>query len=212
MPLHVSSTSAHRQEAKIVLYSLWFPRLHNSSSVTTGEWLRLGKTAGRSARLWSSTEFVFLVVECLSGFCAVRRVLRFIEPRHMQTFRRLQKQLMVLYRGADKSLARPGRKQANVSVRMAWIYFGALPCRKKKTWWQLASRCCWNRALPWHASERVCVLVRLRTYQHPVIRAAVRWMKASSNDKHDIIIFSSLLQPTNQATNTQLTLQQCLFI
>ena len=36
------------------------------------------------------------------------------------------------YRGADKSLARPGRKQANVSVRMAWIYFGALPCRGKK--------------------------------------------------------------------------------
>jgi len=34
--------------------------------------------------------------------------------------------------GADKSLARPGRKQANVSVRMALISFGALPCRKKK--------------------------------------------------------------------------------
>ena len=26
---------------------------------------------------------------------------------------------LVKYRGADKSLARPGRKQANVSVRMA---------------------------------------------------------------------------------------------
>jgi len=37
-----------------------------------------------------------------------------------------------LYRSADKSLARPGRKQANVSVRMAWISFGTLPCRKKK--------------------------------------------------------------------------------
>jgi len=37
-----------------------------------------------------------------------------------------------VYRGADKSLARPGRKQANVSVRMAWISFGALPWRKKK--------------------------------------------------------------------------------
>ena len=37
-----------------------------------------------------------------------------------------------MYRGADKSLARPGRKQANISVRMAWISFGALPCRKKK--------------------------------------------------------------------------------
>jgi hypothetical protein len=36
------------------------------------------------------------------------------------------------YRGADKSLARPRRKQANVSVRMAWISFGALPCRGGK--------------------------------------------------------------------------------
>jgi len=33
--------------------------------------------------------------------------------------------------GADKSLARPGRKQDNVSVRMARIPFGALPCRKR---------------------------------------------------------------------------------
>ena len=73
-----------------------------------------------------------------------------------------------MYRGADKSLARPGRKQANVSVRMAWISFGALPCRKKKTWWQLASRCCWNRARPWHASELVSFLVGLRTYQNLV--------------------------------------------
>ena len=30
----------------------------------------------------------------------------------------------------------------NVSLRMAWISFGALPCRK--TWWHLASQCCWN--------------------------------------------------------------------
>ena len=35
------------------------------------------------------------------------------------------------YRGAGKSLARPGRKEANVSVRMAWFSFGALPCRKR---------------------------------------------------------------------------------
>jgi len=49
---------------------------------------------------------------------------------------------------------------------MAWISFTALPCRKK-TWWQLASRCCWNRTHPWHASELVSFLVRLRTYQDP---------------------------------------------
>jgi hypothetical protein len=49
---------------------------------------------------------------------------------------------------------------------MAWISFGAFPCRKKiNTWWQLASRCCWNRARPWHASELVSFLVGLRTYQ-----------------------------------------------
>jgi len=73
-----------------------------------------------------------------------------------------------MYRGADKSLARQRRKQANISVRMAWVSFGALPCRgKKKTSWQLASRCCWNRGRPRHASELVSFLVGLRTYQHP---------------------------------------------
>jgi len=35
------------------------------------------------------------------------------------------------YMGADKSLARPWRKQANVSVRMAWI-FSALALQQKK--------------------------------------------------------------------------------
>jgi len=44
--------------------------------------------------------------------------------------------LMVTYDGACSR---------NVSFRMAWISFGALPCRKE-TWWQLASRCCWNGA------------------------------------------------------------------
>jgi len=74
------------------------------------------------------------------------------------------------YRGADKSLVRPGRKQANVSVRIAWISIGALPCRKRKPRWQLASRCCWNCARPWHGSELLSFLVGLRTYQHPCIK------------------------------------------
>ena len=41
--------------------------------------------------------------------------------------------LWLTYRGADKSLARPGKKQANISVRMAGIFFGALPCRKRNS-------------------------------------------------------------------------------
>jgi len=49
---------------------------------------------------------------------------------------------------------------------MAWISFDALPCRKN-SWWQLVSRCCWNRARPWYASELVSFLVGLRTYQYP---------------------------------------------
>jgi len=73
---------------------------------------------------------------------------------------------LLMYRGADKSLAWPGRKQANVSARMAWISFGALPCRKKARW-HFASRCCWNRERPWHDSELVSFLVGLKTYQHP---------------------------------------------
>jgi len=44
--------------------------------------------------------------------------------------------LMVVYDGACSP---------NVFVRMAWISFGALPCRKK-TWWWLVSQCCWNCA------------------------------------------------------------------
>jgi len=48
---------------------------------------------------------------------------------------------------------------------MAWISFGALPSGGK-TWWELASRCCWNRARPWHASGLVSFLVGLMTYQH----------------------------------------------
>ena len=37
MPLHVSSTCAHRQEAKIVLYSLWYRHTE------TSEWSKITK-------------------------------------------------------------------------------------------------------------------------------------------------------------------------
>ena len=44
------------------------------------------------------------------------------------------------------TVAYNGACSPDVSVRMAWISFGASPCRKI-TCWQLVSRCCWNRAL-----------------------------------------------------------------
>ena len=52
---------------------------------------------------------------------------------------------------------------------MAWISFGALPCKgKNETWWQLTSRYCWKRVLSWLASELLSFIVGLRTFQHPV--------------------------------------------
>jgi len=51
---------------------------------------------------------------------------------------------------------------------MARISFRTLSCRVGGGgWtWHRASRCCWNRVSPWHASELVSFLVWLRTYQH----------------------------------------------
>ena len=49
-----------------------------------------------------------------------------------------------------------------------------LALQGEKTWWQLTSRCFWNDARPWHASELVSFLVGLRTYQHPGIE--LRWL------------------------------------
>jgi len=71
-----------------------------------------------------------------------------------------------LYRDADKSLARPEKKQANVSVRMAWISFSTLRCREKKPDDSLRLDVV-EIACPCHASELVSFLVGLRTYQHP---------------------------------------------
>jgi len=49
-----------------------------------------------------------------------------------------------------------------------WREFPSAPCLAgKKNSWQLASRCCWNRARTWLASELVSFLVGLRIYQHP---------------------------------------------
>ena len=53
-----------------------------------------------------------------------------------------------------------------------WREFPLAPCLAgKRTWWQLVSRCCWNCARPWQASELVSLLAGLRTYQqHGMIK------------------------------------------
>ena len=49
-----------------------------------------------------------------------------------------------------------------------WCEFPSASCLAKKKKWQLASRCCWNRA-KLHASELVSFVVGLTTYHHPGI-------------------------------------------
>ena len=49
-----------------------------------------------------------------------------------------------------------------------WREFPSRLAFQEKKTWQLASRCCWNRARPWYASDLVTFVVGLRTYQHPV--------------------------------------------
>jgi len=92
-----------------------------------------------------------------------------------------------------------------------WREFPSAPCLargKKKTWWKLASRCCWNRARPWHASELVSFLVGLRTYQHSGIKPTVSlnlltpnvnysWRTAQLTSKVAFYIFIQQIQVPN---------------
>ena len=78
-----------------------------------------------------------LITNLRGGHCFVKSRTRRNTGGKITTFKLGHPVLTVVYVGACSS---------NVSVRMVWISFGALPCRKKKTWWQIASRCCWNRA------------------------------------------------------------------
>jgi hypothetical protein len=108
-------------------------------------------------------QLIIIIIIITIIYYILKKILKY---EHVTNKRYTSVKPTVTYKGADMFLAWPGRKQANVSVRMEWISFGALPCRKK-TWWQLVPRCCWNHARPWHASKHVSFLVRLRTYQYP---------------------------------------------
>ena len=79
-----------------------------------------------------------------------------------------------MYRDADKSLARPRRKQANVSVRMAWISFGALLCRKKNLMTARVSMLLKSRASM--TCFRACFLpVRAKGLSAPRIGGMASW-------------------------------------
>jgi len=56
MPLHVSSTCAHRQEGKIVYYSLWY---HHTE---TSEWSKITKIT-KITKIQFYKYYVFVLIE-----------------------------------------------------------------------------------------------------------------------------------------------------
>ena len=90
-----------------------------------------------------------------------------------------------------------------------WREFPSAPCLagKKKTWWQLASPCCWNRARPWHASELVSFLVGLRVYQHP---RYINCMHLVQNKKKNVTEKYSVFCSICSRNTSYVTLSQTL--
>ena len=73
-----------------------------------------------------------------------------------------------MYRGADKSLARPGRKQVRKHVRDA-RYFNKIQTRPVIKFLFLQGKAPKEIKPFWQKHLRVSFLVGLRTYQHPCI-------------------------------------------
>ena len=72
------------------------------------------------------------------GFCTCDA------PRPGQGTSQVEKSPRLIWATQFLMAAYDGAHSPSVSFRMAWISFGTLPCRKK-TLWQIASPCCWNR-------------------------------------------------------------------
>jgi len=104
----------------------------------------------------------------------------YVKADAQQNFKTHEILSIILNRGADKSLARPARKQANLSVIKAWISFGALPCKKKI---DDSSRLdvVEIARVPDMLPSFVSFLVGLRTYQHPGIPYTYFLFKWRSN-------------------------------
>ena len=85
--------------------------------------------------------------------------------------------LMVSYDGACSP---------SISFRMAWISFGALPCKKKKRTLQFTSGCCWN-----HMRRLTCFLsafltrkdLQFGTWTHPSFQRHNRFRPMTSGSR-----------------------------
>jgi len=85
------------------------------------------------------------------------------------------------------TVAYDGACSPNVSVRMAWISFGALPWGGG-TWWQLASWCCWKRVhhLTCFLSASVTrKVLQFGTWKDPSFQWHYRFRPTTSGSRSD---------------------------
>ena len=67
-------------------------------------------------------------------------------------------------------------------------FLGTLPCRKKKTWWQLESLCCWNRAHCLTCFPLASVTskdLQFGTWTYPFFQRHYRFHPTTSGSKPD---------------------------
>ena len=109
-----------------------------------------------------------MLATCLRSTCAQKYMLLAIQSAQLSHILNSDRKLyrILQIRGADKFLARPGRKQVNVSVRMAWFSFSALPCRGKKNLMTASLSMSLKSLASLHASELVSFLVGLGSSQN----------------------------------------------
>ena len=81
MPLHISSTSAHRQEVKIVLYSIWYHHTEIS------EWSKITKIT----KITKIYKYEHIVVKFMCDYCVLLtiNILRYVEFMFIQLLNKL---------------------------------------------------------------------------------------------------------------------------
>jgi len=104
---------------------------------------RLGRKQATATKLgiystYSTRSSIHFLVRC-SNFCKPLK-------KNIEGALQVEESPRINWATQFLTVAYDGACSPNVSVRMVWIFFWRYALQEKKTWWQLASRCCLNLA------------------------------------------------------------------
>ena len=103
---------------------------------------RLGRKQATATKLgiystYSTRSSIHFLIRC-SNFCKPLK-------KNIEGALQVEESPRINWATQFLTVAYDGACSPNVSVRMVWIFFWRYALQEKKTWWQLASGCCWNR-------------------------------------------------------------------